>query len=232
MSANADPNLARLEEAAVRLGPLLDETVLVGGCATGRLITDPGAAPIRPTVDVDLVVDLVHYHDFHAFETMLRARGFTQGQRMDEPICRWWHGQLRNDVMPVGGFLGFTNRWYSSAVAHCMTAELPSGRPLRHIDAPHFIATKLTAFEQRGAHDPVTSHDAEDIVPVLDGRESIEVELARAEHALQRHVALGIKSLVDDELFMEALEGYFERQVAVERARMVTERMLRLVKVP
>jgi predicted nucleotidyltransferase len=232
VSANADPNLARLEEAAVRLGPLLDETVLVGGCATGLLITDPGAAPIRPTVDVDLVVDLVHYHDFHAFETMLRARGFTQGQRMDEPICRWWHGQLRIDVMPVGGFLGFTNRWYSSAVARCMTAELPSGRRLRHIDAPHFIATKLTAFEQRGAHDPVTSHDAEDIVLVLDGRESIEIELARAEHALQRHVALGIKSLIDDELFMEALEGFFERQVAVERARMVTERMLRLVKAP
>jgi len=230
VSANADPNLARLEEAAARRGSLLDETVLVGGCATGLLITDPGAAPIRPTLDVDLVVDIVHYQDFHAFETKLRARGFTQGLRMDEPICRWWHGQLRIDVMPVGGFLGFTNLWYSGAVAHCMTAMLPSGQTLRHIDAPHFVATKLTAFEQRGAHDPVTSHDAEDIVLVLDGRESFEGELARADGALQRHVARGIKRLVDDDLFMEALEGFFERSVAVERARMVSERMQRLTR--
>jgi len=230
VSANADPNLARLEEAAVRLGSLLDETVLVGGCATGLLVTDPGASPIRPTVDVDLVVDIVHYQDFHAFETKLRARGFTQGLRMDEPICRWWHGDLRVDVMPVGGFLGFTNPWYSSAVAHCVTAKLPSGRVLRHIDAPHFVATKLIAFEHRGAHDPVTSHDAEDIVLVLDGRESIEVEIARAEGALQRQVARGIKRLVEDDLFMEALEGFFERSVAVERARMVTERMQRLTR--
>lgn len=228
MNANTDPNLARLEEAAVRLGPLMDETVLVGGCATGLLVSDPGAAPIRPTLDVDFVVDIVHYQDFHAFETLLRARGFTQGHRIDEPICRWWHGQLRIDVMPVGGFLGFTNPWYSSAVAHCMTAELPSGRVLRHIDAPHFVATKLTAFEQRGAHDPVTSHDAEDIVLVLDGRESFELELARTEAALQHHVARGIKRLIDDQLFMEALEGFFDRGVAAERARMLSERMLRL----
>ncbi|MEO0661622.1 MAG: hypothetical protein AAFZ87_08800 [Planctomycetota bacterium] len=45
----SDPNLARLEQAAVRLGPLLDEVMLVGGCATGFLITDPGAAPVRST---------------------------------------------------------------------------------------------------------------------------------------------------------------------------------------
>jgi predicted nucleotidyltransferase len=228
VSASIDPNLARIEEAAARLGPLMDETMLVGGCATGLLVTDSGAAPIRPTLDVDLVVDIVHYQDFHKFEILLRGRGFVQGHQMDDPICRWWHGQLRIDVIPVGGFLGFTNPWYASAVTHCLTTKLPSGRLLRHIDAPHFVATKLTAFEQRGAHDPVTSHDAEDIVLVLDGRESFEVEFGQADGALQRHVARGIKRLVKDRLFMEALQGYFERQVAVERARLVSERMLRL----
>lgn len=79
----------------------MDETVLVGGCATGLLVTDTGAAPIRPTLDVDLVVDVVHYQDIHAFDAKLRARGFTQGPRMDEQSaaggmansgstsCRW-----------------------------------------------------------------------------------------------------------------------------------------------
>ena len=53
MAAEHDPNLALLEEAAALLGPLLDELVLVGGCAAGLLVTDPGASPIRPTEDVD-----------------------------------------------------------------------------------------------------------------------------------------------------------------------------------
>lgn len=68
----SDPNLARLEETAERLGPLLDELMLVGGCATGLLVTDPGAAPIRPTVDVDVVVEAASYGTFTAFEEWLR----------------------------------------------------------------------------------------------------------------------------------------------------------------
>jgi hypothetical protein len=38
------------------LGPLLDELVFVGGCATGLLITDPASGGIRPTIDVDTIV--------------------------------------------------------------------------------------------------------------------------------------------------------------------------------
>jgi hypothetical protein len=41
------PNLDLLERAAAMLQPLLPEIVLVGGCATGLLITDPGAAAVR-----------------------------------------------------------------------------------------------------------------------------------------------------------------------------------------
>jgi hypothetical protein len=46
-------NLELLEITAERLRPLLHEIVFVGGCATGLLVTDPGAAPVRRTYDVD-----------------------------------------------------------------------------------------------------------------------------------------------------------------------------------
>jgi len=38
-----------LKLAADKLRPLLPEIVFIGGCATGLLITDPGAAPVRAT---------------------------------------------------------------------------------------------------------------------------------------------------------------------------------------
>jgi hypothetical protein len=46
-----NPNLELLELAAERLRQLLPEIVFVGGCATGLLIDDPGAAPVRGTYD-------------------------------------------------------------------------------------------------------------------------------------------------------------------------------------
>lgn len=44
-----------LEMAAQILQPLLPEIVFVGGCATALLITDPAAAPLRVTYDVDVI---------------------------------------------------------------------------------------------------------------------------------------------------------------------------------
>jgi len=197
----------------------MDELVLVGGCVTGLLITDPGAAPIRPTIDVDLVVDALRYVEYHGFEARLRARGFEQQPLADDPICRWWHGDLRVDVMPVGDFLGFTNPWYRSALDHAVERELPSGARCRHVDAPHFIATKLAAFESRGMSDAVTSHDAEDVILVLDGRPESVYELRQADSLLRRYVARGLGLLLDDRYFVEAIEGYFERSIAAQRAR-------------
>ena len=46
-----NPNFAHLLNAARKLQPLLDELVFVGGCVTGLLVTDPAAAPVRPTRD-------------------------------------------------------------------------------------------------------------------------------------------------------------------------------------
>lgn len=54
-----NPNLDKLIAAAQSLGPLLDEIVFVGGCVTGLLISDPAAAPVRQTLDVDAIVTVI-----------------------------------------------------------------------------------------------------------------------------------------------------------------------------
>ncbi len=50
-----DSNRAMLSAMAERLGPLLERVVFVGGCATGLLVTDKTAPPIRTTEDVDVM---------------------------------------------------------------------------------------------------------------------------------------------------------------------------------
>lgn len=221
----SDPNLARLEETAERLGPLLDELMLVGGCATGLLVTDPGAAPIRPTVDVDVVVEAASYGMFTAFEARLRDRGFAPGMQPGDPICRWRHGAVVLDLVATHPVQGFTNRWYAPAFARTLRAELPSGAVIRHIDGPHFVAAKLDAFLSRGAGDPVTSHDAEDVVLVVDGRATLLDEVRDATPALRAAVREGLRILTGDAWFMEGLQGYFDPAIARERARVVEERL-------
>ena len=52
-----DPNLAMLELVARGLGPVCDDVVFVGGCATGLLLTQARADSIRITEDVAIVAE-------------------------------------------------------------------------------------------------------------------------------------------------------------------------------
>ncbi len=72
------PNLELLKLTAEKLWPLLPEIVFVGGCATGLLVTDPGAAPVRATYDVDVIAEIGSYADLcNILRTASRA-GFSR----------------------------------------------------------------------------------------------------------------------------------------------------------
>jgi len=130
-----------LELAADTLGPLLDEVVFVGGVTVTLWITDPGAPPVRPTKDVDVVVEVATRGAFHDFEARLRERGFAEDQE-EGVICRWRHrGGLILDAMPSEpGILGLENRWQGAAIPHAVHRKLPSGARIRAVSPPYLIA--------------------------------------------------------------------------------------------
>lgn len=166
-----NPNLAILEIAVEALGDLSDSLVFVGGCATGLLLTRVRANQIRATKDVDVVTRVATIVEYHSVEARLSAKGFKPDTSPDAPICRWLKEGVTLDVMPSEpGVLSFHNRWYPLAVTTAQTVRLPSGREIKLIDAPTFIATKLEAFKGRGMGDFLVSHDIEDIITVVDGR--------------------------------------------------------------
>lgn len=106
---NQDPNLGAVELAAAALGELLDELVLVGGCAVGLLVTDPARTPVRQTIDVDLLTEVTPVASYYTLCERLRTHGFAE-QPTEDVICRWAKGGLLIDVMPTDEkVLGFTN---------------------------------------------------------------------------------------------------------------------------
>ena len=74
----ADPNIELFTGIAEALGELRDQMVFLGGCATALLITDPAAAPVRATQDVDAIVGVVSLADYHRLGEALRDKGFSQ----------------------------------------------------------------------------------------------------------------------------------------------------------
>lgn len=76
----------------------------------------------------------------------LTKKGFTVSGE-DEVICRMRLGNLKVDFMPDDpDILGFSNRWYKEGIYTAITYALPSGRVIKHLTPPLFLATKLEAY--------------------------------------------------------------------------------------
>lgn len=224
-----NPNLAQLITGATKLAPLLDQIVFVGGCVTGLLITDPASAPVRHTLDVDVIVEAASYVEFVVLEQRLLALGFRESRAEGAPVCRWASGDLLLDFMPVDPcILGFSNRWYVPAFAHSQSMSI-GGHNIRVITAPYFLATKLEAFRGRGKND-FSSHDLEDIVTVIDGRPELVDEVHRAPADLQKYLSNELGALLSSRDFLDALPGHLLFEAASQqRAGLVLGRMKKLV---
>jgi hypothetical protein len=211
---------------------VLDQLVFVGGCTTGLFITDPAAGGIRPTRDVDVIVDVTSYAKYTALAERLRALGLGEDTTPGAPLCRWRHGQLIVDVMPTDvTVLGFSNRWYPAAIETAQTFHI-AGHDVRVVTPALFIATKLEAFHGRGGDDVVASHDLEDIIAVVDGRPEIVGDVAAASDDVRAYVGGEIRTLLDNRNFTEALAGFLLPDPASQARRRLLEGRLHSLSLP
>ncbi len=222
----ADPNRALFESVISLVAPVLDELVFVGGCITGIIVTDPAAAGIRPTKDVDAIVDVTSYAQYTALSDRLRTLGLIEDTSEGAPLCRWRHGSVIVDVMPTDErVLGFSNRWYPMAIDTAQRIEIV-GYSVRVVTPALFIATKLEAFHGRGGDDVFASHDLEDIVTVVDGRPEIADDVAAADEQVRAYISAEIQSLLKNPDFVEALDGFLLPDAASQARRPILERRL------
>lgn len=225
-----DPNIAMLEVISNKLGQLTERLVFVGGCTTGLFITDPLLPAVRITRDVDVIAEAGSRIGYHQLEHALRRLGFAPDMRPDAPICRWCAGDLILDLMPTDETIpGFSNRWYPDALTSAAVSRLPSGKVIRTLTPPHFLATKFEAFHGRGRGDYWLSHDMEDIICVIDGRAEIVDEVVLTNVALNNYLQAQFATLVTDPTFAEAVSGFLQGDPTSQaRAPRILNRVRRL----
>jgi len=69
-------NVERILAVVRQLGELSQEVVFAGGAATGLLITDPAIPDVRPTIDIDIIVEVITRTDTTVYSNVSMRRAF------------------------------------------------------------------------------------------------------------------------------------------------------------
>ena len=222
-------NIVRLRAVSGALNQWKDKVIFVGGATVSLYASRPLAVSVRPTDDVDVVVELVSLGEFYDLQKHLLAIGFKHD--MEAPIIsRFLYQGLKVDFMPTDpAILGFSNHWYPGGVKTAIAYSLDNGNAIRIFTSPYFIASKLEAFKTRGKGDLFGSHDLEDLIFVLDHRDSIEEELLAADEEVKSFLQKEFTAFLNNPAFEEAVLGHVEQSDQVERKERITQLLQKFI---
>lgn len=200
-------NIIRIRAVSNALGELRDRVVFVGG-ATVSLYPDRAAPEVRPTDDVDILIQIATKSEFGMVEEQLRKKGFVNDTSA-KFAGRYLLKGFVVDVMPIDdeAILGFTNRWYKDGYKTAIDYPIDDLHPIRILTAPYFLATKLDAFHDRGGSDGRVSRDFEDIVYVLENRRSIWEEMIAADENLRSYLKNEFTALRENRYIREWIDA-------------------------
>lgn len=202
-------NLLRIKVVYESLGELANDVVFVGG-ATVSLYTDRVAEEVRPTDDIDIIVELATYTGYADIEEKLRSKGFMNDWESGV-ICRYKVQGIIVDVMPTSDeSLGFSNKWYPDGFTNAMHYVLDNECSIKIFRPEYFLASKLEAFNNRGKGDGRMSTDFEDIVYILNNRTSIWQELTSAAAPVKTYLKDVFSELLHNKYIDEWISAHLE----------------------
>jgi len=200
-------NIIMLQTVANGLGELKEDMVFVGGSVAELYVNNPAASDIRPTLDVDCVIELRSRIEHARLEEALRAKRFTNDTSQGAPICRWIYRDIKVDVMPIDpDILGFTNIWYDDGVTNKITKTLPDGQQIFVFPVEYYVAAKFEAHKGRGGNDLRQSHDFEDIIYIFDNCPDILENIQNAPEDVNEYLKQECQTLLANNNLTEGIE--------------------------
>ena len=203
-------NIIRIKAVANAFADLKDKVVFVGG-ATISLYPDRPVIEVRPTDDVDVIIEILNYVDRMKLEEKLRSIGFSHDKESGI-ICRFIIQGIIVDIMPTNDpSIGFNNIWYPEGFDQAVSYRIDEKIIIKILSAPYFIATKIEAHKSRGKNDGRTSHDFEDIIYVLENREAIWQEMDNSSANVKEYIQTEFLTLLKNPNIFEWIDSHVER---------------------
>lgn len=214
-------------EAIVTVAQVLHEidpsVVFVGGAVLGLYVNDPAAEDVRPTKDVDIVLQIMTEGKLESLRKKLTAKRFKQTAE-DTVLCRFRYESVLIDVMSTHA-VGWapTNPWFSTGFSNAESIPVEQTQ-IRILPLSYFLATKFSAFHERGGNDPRTSHDIEDIVYILDNRMDLVEQIKRSQPDVREYLKKEFSTILQNITFQEAIRGHLSQETQTKRFAIIMER--------
>lgn len=214
-------NRVRIKAVHNALAALHETIVFVGGATVSLYADKPEQTDVRPTNDIDVLIEIGSYGAYAAIQEQLATIGFYVDPEA-KVTCRYIYDGLTVDIMPTDeSVLGFSNRWYKEGCSNLETYQVDERTTVNIFSPAYFIASKLEAYKGRGNNDGRTSQDFEDIVFVLDNRKTIWQELNESTPVLKRYLQEEWRYLLSNTNIEEWLSVHLEYNTATARARVI-----------
>jgi predicted nucleotidyltransferase len=223
MLKNKTINMGVVKKVATALGELNDQVVYVGGATVSIYADDPAAEDVRPTKDIDIMLRIVSFAELAALQDTLAQKGIFPDAE-SKINCRFKYDDVLIDVMSTKA-VGWapSDPWFEPGFRNLMKFKLDNEITIRIFPASYFLATKFSAFHDRG-NDPRTSKDFEDIVYVLDNRLQIVDEIRQAPDDVQSYLKIELKEFSKDEM-NENLSCHLSPFSQEDRLQMLKEKV-------
>ncbi len=219
-----------IQIVAKALQDLKKDVVFMGGATVALYFDGEPSFEVRPTEDVDCVMELTTRSQYYQLEQKLRKKGF-QNVMNSGPLCRWKIRGVTVDIMPTSpAILGFSNVWYPEGIEQARWVDLPNKEKIRIFSEPYFLATKMEAFKGRGGNDYRTSSDVEDIITILNGIPDIVDKILHARPSVKKYLQKSFKEMLETQNFHEAIYAHlYERQFQEEKKKQLVNKIERLI---
>ena len=225
-------NIEMLQTVAIGLKHLKDEVVFVGGSVAELYVMDPAASDIRPTLDVDCVIELGSRIAFNELENNMRAIGFENDKSPRAPICRWVYKDIKVDLMPTDeAVLGFTNIWYPDGINHKIIKTLPNGVNIFVFDSVYYLASKFEAHKSRGGSDLRQSHDFEDIIYIMDNCSTVLDDINNSHKKVQDYLKNEYSVLLKNPNITEGVESALPYGTGEEGTEIIIDLMESIIEI-
>src|SRR5690606_36270626 len=149
----AEISIGALRSVSDRLNAVRLSYAFTGGAVVNLLLDYPDLSPVRPTDDVDVIVELASEERYSSIETKLRESGFQHDMSEGAPKCRWRLGLLVVDIMPTRGEgIGLNTKWFDEVLSEAQLIEY-AGTKLRVVSPVGLLVLKYLTFCERGEDD-------------------------------------------------------------------------------
>lgn len=214
-----------ISKIANALGELNNEVIFVGGATVSLYINDEAAEDVRPTKDIDISVSVATINELEDIRERLASKGFLQSSELDV-ICRFKFEDILVDVMNTNPISWApANQWFEKGFEKMEEIKIEQNT-IQIMPFNYFLASKFTAYEDRGGNDPRFSHDIEDITYILDNRTDWEnLVINEKDKEVKSYIIENLKLIKESSKFQEAFLGNLFYESAEDRFKLILNKI-------